>query len=106
SGGDGKDTFVFKFTKAGGAATIDGAANIEITDPQKGEFFVFDSGGAIKKLAKLQNFVSVSDDGTDVTVTFLHTTRAGSVHITFDGIGNGNIDSLKALNKVIKLSFV
>ncbi len=108
TGGRGKDTFVFKFgVTVENDLITSSAENLIITDAQKKETLVFDSGGDtdVDSLAELDALVTVSDDGTDVFVEFPHT--GGTVAITLEGLGESSsvIDSLEDLSKVLKLEF-
>ena len=93
----------------GGNSNIGSSAeNLIITDAEKKDRLIFDSGGnpLFDSKSELNQFVNVSDDGTDVFVEFPHS--GGSVVITLEGLGESdkNIDSLNALKKLIKLEFV
>jgi len=111
TGGAGKDQFVFHFSVTGSGDSIgSSASNLIITDPTKQDKLLFDSDGHFtgkKALKNMEAFVNVSDDGTDVFIEFPHE-GGGSVVITLEGLGVGpkDINSLKALNKLIGLQFI
>lgn len=95
TGGDGSDSFVVSVSDAVGddrVTDFDSTADIlRITD-------VIDQGGVGLDLADLVAAgVTVTDDGTDVTVTL------GGGSITLEGIGGGGINDLVALDAAIDL---
>lgn len=96
SGNVGPDTFAFNFAGTTGGA-VTSASNLVITDLSPEDTLLFDDAAdTLDTLAEVDGAAGVTDDGTDVTITFGAATTT-AITITLQGIGTGAIDSLQDL---------